>query len=49
VYNANTTATTNTNAAVMVLDFGSDKTATSGTFTVQFPTNDASSAILRLT
>tara|TARA_Y100000004_G_scaffold24907_1_gene25073 strand:- start:9889 stop:10335 length:447 start_codon:yes stop_codon:yes gene_type:complete len=49
IYNANTSATTNTNAAVMVLDFGSDKTATSGTFTVQFPTNDASSAILRLT
>ena len=49
VYNANTSATTNTNAAVMVLDFGSDKTATAGTFTVQFPTNDASSAILRLT
>ena len=49
IYNANTTATTNTNAAVMVLDFGSDKTSTAGTFTVQFPTNNASSAILRLT
>ena len=49
IYNANTSATTNTNAAVMVLDFGSDKTSTAGTFTVQFPTNDASSAILRLT
>ena len=49
IYNANTSATTNTNAAVMVLDFGAVKTSTSGTFTVQFPANDASSAILRIT
>jgi len=49
IYNANTTATTVDNAAVMVLDFGAVKTSTSGTFTVQFPTNDASSAILRIT
>ena len=34
--------------AVAVLDFGGDKTATSGTFTIQFPTADASSAILRI-
>jgi len=49
IYNSNTSATTNTNAAVMVLDFGAVKTSTSGTFTVQFPTNNASSAILRIT
>ena len=49
IYNSNTSATTNTNAAVMVLDFGAVKTSTSGTFTVQFPTNNATSAILRLT
>ena len=49
IYNANTTATTVDNAAVMVLDFGAVKTSTSGTFTVQFPANDASSAILRIT
>jgi len=49
IYNSNTSATTNTNAAVMVLDFGAVKTSTSGTFTVQFPANDASSAILRIT
>jgi len=49
IYNANTSATTVDNAAVMVLDFGAVKTSTSGTFTVQFPTNDASSAILRIT
>ena len=36
------------NKAVVVLDFGGDKTSTSGTFTIQFPTADASNAILRL-
>lgn len=35
-----------TGAAVAVLDFGSDKTA-SGTFTITFPTDDADNAILR--
>ena len=49
IYNSTGASTTNTNAAVMVLDFGAVKTSTSGTFTVQFPTNDASSAILRIT
>jgi len=45
----NTTPThTYTNPAVAVLDFGSDKTSTSGTFTVQFPTADASNAIIRI-
>ena len=48
IYNSNTTATTNTNAAVMVLDFGAVKTSTSGTFTIQFPAADASNAILRI-
>jgi len=36
------------NKAVAVLDFGSDKTSTDGTFTIQFPTADASSAIIRI-
>ena len=36
------------NKAVAVLDFGGDKTSTSGTFTIQFTTADASNAILRL-
>lgn len=36
------------NKAIAVLDFGADKTSTSGDFTVQFPTNDASSAIVRI-
>ena len=34
--------------SVVVLDFGSDKTATSGTFTIVFPTADASNAIIRI-
>jgi hypothetical protein len=34
--------------AVAVLDFGADKTSTAGDFTIQFPTADASNAILRL-
>ena len=34
--------------AVVVLDFGSDKSSTSGTFSVIFPTADASNAIIRI-
>ena len=45
IYNS---SSSNTNAAIAVLDFGSVKTSTNGTFTIAFPTNDASSAILRL-
>ena len=37
-----------TNAAVAALDFGGDKTSTAGTFTIQFPTADASNAIIRI-
>jgi hypothetical protein len=37
-----------TNASVCVLDFGSDKTATDGDFSIIFPTNDASNAIIRI-
>ena len=37
-----------TNAAVAAIAFGSDKTATNGTFTIQFPTADATNAIIRL-
>ena len=35
-------------AAVLVLDFGTLKTATAGDFTVQFPVADATNAILRI-
>ena len=37
-----------TNAAVCAIAFGSDKTATNGTFTIQFPTANATNAIIRL-
>ena len=37
------------NATVAVLAFGGDKTSTNGTFAVNFPTADATSAIIRLT
>ena len=40
--------TSNTNTGVAVLDFGSDKTATAGTFTIQFPAYTTSAAILRI-
>ena len=43
--NANTTLT---NAAVCVLDFGSDKTATAGDFTVVFPAASNTTAIIRI-
>lgn len=43
--NANTTLT---NAAVCALDFGSDKTSTSGDFTIVFPTASNSAAIIRI-
>lgn len=39
---------TNSDKSVCVLDFSSNKTSTSGTFTVQFPTADASNAIIRI-
>jgi len=35
-------------AAVCVLAFGGDKTSTNGDFTIQFPTADASNAIIRI-
>ena len=37
-----------TNPAVCVLDFGSDKSTTGGTFTVQFPSATNTSAIIRI-
>ena len=39
---------TESNKAVAVLDFGSDKTSTAGAFTIVFPTADASNAIIRV-
>jgi hypothetical protein len=34
--------------AVVVLDFGADKTSTAGTFTITFPAQTASNAIIQL-
>ena len=39
---------TESDKAVAVLDFGGDKTATAGTFTIQFPDFNSTSAILRI-
>ena len=36
------------NPSVAVLDFGADKSSSSGDFEIQFPTADASSAIIRI-
>ena len=47
IYNSSTTAGT-ANRAVAILDFGVDKTSTSGDFTIQFPAADASNAIIRI-
>ncbi len=37
-----------TDPAIAVLDFGADKTSTAGDFQVQFPTADATNAIVRI-
>jgi hypothetical protein len=47
IYNSTPTHTY-TNPVAVVLDFGSDKTSTSGDFTIVFPTADASNAIIRI-
>lgn len=39
---------TNGDKAVCALDFGGDKSSSSGSFTIQFPTADASNAIIRI-
>ena len=48
IYNTTTGSGSSTTDAVCVLDFGGDKTATSGTFTIQFPAFTTSAAILRI-
>jgi len=47
----NTTATTGftTNRSILAINFGGDKTVTSGTFTVEFPAAAAATAIIQLT
>ena len=46
----NTTATTGftTNRSILAINFGGDKTVTSGTFTIEFPAAAASTAIIQL-
>ena len=48
IYNTTTGTGSSTTDAVAVLDFGADKTATSGTFTIQFPAFTTAAAILRI-
>ena len=48
IYNTTTAGGSGTTDSVIVLDFGSDKTSTAGDFTIQFPTADASNAIIRI-
>jgi hypothetical protein len=47
IYNTSPTHTY-TNPSVVVLDFGSDKTSTTGDFTIVFPAATASDAIIRI-
>ena len=48
IYNTTTAGGSGTTNAVCVIAFGGDKTASNGTFKIEFPTNDSSSAIIRL-
>ena len=48
LYNTTTGGGSSTTESVIVLDFGADKTSTAGDFTIQFPTADASNAIIRI-
>jgi len=48
IYNTQTGGGSNTTDAIAILDFGADKTSTNGDFTIQFPTADASNAIIRI-
>ena len=49
IYNSSSISGLTSNAAVCSIDFGGNKTVSSGTFTIQFPTKDSSSAIIRIT
>jgi hypothetical protein len=48
IYNTTTGGGSSTTDTVVVLDFGSDKSSTSGDFQIVFPTADASNAIIRI-
>ena len=48
IYNTTTGGGSGTTESVIILAFGGDKTSTAGDFTIQFPTADASNAIIRI-
>ena len=48
IYTTTTGTGSSTTDAICAVAFGGDKTVSSGTFTIQFPTADASDAILRI-
>ena len=48
IYNTTTSGGSGTTDTVLVLDFGGDKSSSSGDFTIVFPTADASNAIIRI-
>ena len=48
IYNTQTAGGSGTTDTVVVLDFGSNKTSTSGDFQIVFPAADASNAIIRI-
>ena len=48
IYNTTTGGGSGTTDSVIILAFGGDKTSTAGDFTIQFPTADASNAIIRI-
>ena len=48
IYNTQSAGGTGTTDAVCILAFGSDKSSTNGDFTIQFPTADATNAIIRI-
>jgi len=48
IYNSTAITGFTTNRAVCAINFGSDKTVTSGTFTIQFPAQTAGNAIIQI-
>jgi len=48
IYNSTAVTGFTTNRAVCAINFGADKTVTSGTFTIQFPAQTAGNAIIQI-
>ena len=48
IYNSTAVTGFTTNRAVCAINFGSDKTVTSGTFTIEFPAQTATNAIVQI-